>query len=282
MKKECYTQEELKNIQKIEVNILSDVILVCEQLNITYFIVAGTAIGTIRHNGFIPWDDDIDIGMTREDYDLFIKSAPDLLPKKYYLQTPYSRDAVCPYTFSKVRLNGTKFIEYRNRTQKMNQGIYIDVFPFDEVPDDEKENKKQFKNVRFWKNLYYYRTTPDIDVPPENIKSKLKAIFRRVFYYCLFFINPQYIIRKADEYSKLYNGKNQSALSSLDYPKRNIMYIKKDELYPLRLHKFEDIDVYIPFKCEEYLTNQYGDYMKLPPENERVGHKPYIIDVGSY
>lgn len=276
-----YTDEELKAIQKLALKVLKTVIATCEQLSIEYFLVAGTALGAIRHNGFIPWDDDIDIGMTREHYIRFLKEAPAILPKGYYIQSPYDKERPCPYSYSKVRLDGTKFVEYCNRNVNMHQGIYIDIFPFDEVPNDERLNKKQFDKLQLLKRLYYIHESPDISYEPVSLKDKIKFLIRRVCHYCLRIIPHDYFINKIEYESTKYNGTNQDALANLDYSKWKKMYTLKTTLYPLGRHKFEDIEANIPGKCDIYLKTQYGDYMKYPPKDQRFGHKPYIVDLGN-
>lgn len=277
-----YTDDELKKIQKLELMILKDVIEVCEKLNLDYFVCGGTALGAVRHNGFIPWDDDIDISLMREDYEIFLKEAPALLPEKYHLQTPYNENEICPYIYSKVRLNDTKFVEYRNRNVKMNQGIYIDIFPMDEIPDDELLNKKQYRQVMRLTNLYVYKTSPDIVSPPKTYKEKAKYIIRRLCHYFTIFIPKKWLIDALKKSLTRYNGTGQSCVGGISVPVRNSSKLAKETLFPLKKHKFEDIYVNIPNDYDSYLKNEYGNYMKYPAPELRFGHKPYYFDFGDY
>ena len=106
-----YKPEELKRVQEIEVEILQEIIRVCEEYKLQYWVAYGTLIGTLRHNGFIPWDDDIDIGMMREDYEKFIEVAPSALKKGYTLQH-FKTDPKTPTYHAKVRKDGTQFVEW--------------------------------------------------------------------------------------------------------------------------------------------------------------------------
>lgn len=111
--------EELKELQKVLLDILKEVKRVCDENNIDYFIIAGTALGAVRHKGFIPWDDDIDIGMTRDNYEKFIKIANTKLSEEFFLQTMETEEET-PFYFAKVRKNKTKFICPRKITQYLN------------------------------------------------------------------------------------------------------------------------------------------------------------------
>lgn len=271
-----YTAEELKKIQQIELETLKVIDLICKELCIEYFLIGGTALGAVRHDGFIPWDDDIDIGMTRINYNRFLKEAPIHLPPQYYLQSPYSDDN-CPYTYAKVRVDNTIFMEYCNRNINMHHGIYVDIFPFDNVPDDEKLNKTQFEGVRWWVRLYTLSHIPDISTEPANIMSKIKYIYRRFLYYILQLLPHQYVLRKCESEAMRYNNIETSAMSCLYFPVRKTEYIRKSDLYPLKKHKYEDSEFNIPQNEDQYLKNHYGDYMKLPSPDKRYGHKPYKI-----
>ena len=276
-----YSADELDMIQKLELKILKEIIRICKKENIEYFLIGGSALGAIRHGGFIPWDDDIDVGMTRENYDNFLRVAEQYLGEEFYLQSP-SSDRRSPYSYSKLMLKGTLFLEYAQRNLKTQSGIYVDIFPFDEVPDNESENERQFKAVQFYKKLYVMRMLPTVSKAPENLIQGLKAILRRCIHYSLKLIPKSLILKKIDQFSRLYNGTNQSAFACLDFPVRNVEYVLKTTLYPLVEHKFEEIIILLPGDFHQYLTTHYGEYMKLPPLEERVGHRPYLIDLGTY
>lgn len=274
-----YTDEELKKIQKLELDCLEAIISVCEKINVEYFLIGGTTLGAVRHGGFIPWDDDIDIGMTRKNYDKFLLEADKYLPSKYHLQTP-KKSEKCPYFYSKVRIDGTEFVEYCNHKVDMHQGVYVDIFPFDEVPDDELENIKQFNNIQKLMRRFSLRQSPDISSEPITKRDKLKANLRRIIHFmCKWQSYNKLILKLENEFIK-YNGTGQSSVACLNYPIRKTEYIKLDDLYPLRDYKFENIVAKIPNNYDRYLKTHYGNYMQLPPENKRFGHKPYKVFLG--
>ena len=118
----------MNEIQKIELGMLLDVDRVCRQLGVNYFIVGGTLLGAVRHKGFIPWDDDIDIGMLRADYEIFVQKAQELLPAGSFLQTRLT-DTELPCCYAKVRRDDTTFIETSTKDLNIHHGIYVDIFP---------------------------------------------------------------------------------------------------------------------------------------------------------
>src|SRR5690554_4763759 len=130
----------IQEIQKIQLGILKEVNDICKKHNILYSLYGGTLLGAVRHSGFIPWDDDIDIAMLRSDYEKFLKVAPNELSKEYFLQT-YNTDKKCIFPFAKIRKNGTLFIENGSKGIKMHQGIFIDIFPLDNVDTKGIKNK---------------------------------------------------------------------------------------------------------------------------------------------
>lgn len=274
-----YSDEELQIIQEIELKILDEIVDICEKNNIEYFLIGGTCLGAVRHNGFIPWDDDIDIGMTRQNYNKFITIAKRSLSNKYILQTP--DDSTCPYYFTKVRRAGTKFVEYCNRKIKMPQGIYVDIFPFDEVPNDDAIAYKQWKKLQKQIKILVYRQSPSWNVKPSNFKLICKSIARKFIHIALKIIPYRLLKRQLDTGFTQYNGTNQDAIACLNFPKFKTEYIRKSDLYPLKKHIFNEKEYYIPNEVDKYLKTHYGNYMELPPIEQRFGHKPFLIDLGN-
>ena len=277
---EQYSNQELEKVQKLELNALKVVDQICKELGIEYFAIGGTALGAIRHGGYIPWDDDIDIGMLRADYEKFVKEACGLIPEGYTLQTPYV-GTTCPYPYSKLKVDGTEYVEYSTRNLKVHQGVYVDIFPFDEFSDDDEPGQRIYNKIRFLVRLFTFRQKPDVTYQPAGIIQHMKAVMRRVVHYGTKMIPYHVLLNAIDRNMKKFNNGHQKGIGSYLIPKYKAEYIEKERFYPLKQVKFEDMVVGVASDYHTYLTRHYGDYMVLPPESERVGHKPYRINLGN-
>ena len=173
--KRTYTKEELQALHRELYDILRETIRVCEEHDIRYFLIGGTAIGALYDQAILPWDDDIDIGMTRDQYNRFLEVAPTALGQQYFLSY-YETDPKTPYYFAKVRKNGTLFKEETFSEIAMHQGIFIDVFPFDKIPDNALLQKAHRGVVNFLKCcllgteiwMWKYFGTPKVEHPSNR------------------------------------------------------------------------------------------------------------------
>lgn len=271
---EIYTKEELIKIQEVEIKNLKVFIDVCEKLNLEYVVYGGTLLGTVKYKKMIPWDDDIDVALPRKDYMKFVNEAPKILPEGYCLQTPYN-EKKSPFSYTKLRRNGTVFIEEFYNKLDIEKGIYIDIYPIDNIPDDEKLRKKQFTKVKFWILLYYFRQCLRVKFP-----FPIKKIFKYIIYICLYFslrLLPQnFYIKKIDKNMSRYNTIETKRKACLFSPNYDNIYI---DFYPLKKKKFGNIDVMIPNCYDDHLKKRYGDYEKDLPADKRIGHIPYEIKV---
>ena len=127
---------QLAKVHLVQLEIANEVKKICENYKIKYFLIAGTLLGAVRHRGFIPWDDDLDMGMLRKDYIKFLKIARKELDDKYYLES-WKVASGYGLPFTKIRMNGTKYIERNSKDVNCHLGIFIDIFPFDNVPDNK-------------------------------------------------------------------------------------------------------------------------------------------------
>lgn len=271
-----YHPKDLKRVQEIELDILKEIIRVCEENGLTYFTVGGTTLGAVRHNGFIPWDDDIDIGFLREDYDRFIEIAPQKLKKGYTLQH-FTTDKNMPGYFAKVRRDGTLFVEKNSRHLKIHHGVFVDIMPYDHIPEKLKDLNWYKRCIRFWHQLYLCKTLWE---PWARVENKLvrvtTTIIRSTIHIMLLCIPKAYLYKKLDNAHRRYNCIGSEMVSSRGL---NSFECLKVDLIPPRTHAFESIDVAIPNNTDKVLKIQYGDYMKMPPEEKRFNHAPYILKI---
>lgn len=242
----------------------------CEKNNLRYYVVGGTALGAIRHKGFIPWDDDIDVGMPRADYEKFqelVRTAD--IGTRYKVEFPSEKkDFVYPY--GKVYDTSTTLIEHTR--YKTKRGIFIDVFPLDGLGNDKDEAISNFEAIDRKYNLL---ATEVCALRKERGWYKNLAI---IIARCIppFILSARKLIRQIEELSKK-NSFDESVYAANavgNWHKKEIM--RREWFGKPTLYDFETIKVYGPENYHEYLTQLYGDYMKLPPKEKQVSHHDYM------
>ena len=277
-----YEKEVLNRLHHVQLEILKDFSVVCQKHSLPYFAIYGTAIGAVRHGGFIPWDDDIDVGMLREDYNRFCKIFEQELGHKYKLLTP-EMDGRYACTVTHIQKRGTKFISQVSQNLKCEQCIFMDVFPFDCVAEDIKEQKKQAQKANFLGRLLFLAGTPYPYIPYQGWKKELAGFFYNIAHYgCkMFHITPKKIYKKYVQVATSYNGKGENKyVTSFEYTGCLKDKVRKEALFPLKLVRFEDTEIYLPANNHEFLSKVYGNYMKIPPKDKQINHMPYVLDFG--
>ncbi|MDQ0359786.1 LicD family protein [Breznakia pachnodae] len=278
-----YEDNTLKKLQEIELSILNDFSKICDENNLDYFLVGGSAIGVLRHKGFIPWDDDIDVGMSRKDYDKFLAIAKDQYSDRYTIVNNQER-ADFPLMNTRWGLNGTQFVPEDFKNVKGDFGIFLDIFCFDNIPDDDKEMRKQGTWAWFWGKLLVVSGVPKPVLYVYGIKAKI-VLFVYFFAHRIFKIlhlKPRLFYNKASKHMLKYKDVETKRMAYMFDPSRFTSIVNKADIYPTQKRKFENIEVRVPHKVEEYLATRYGDYMQLPPEDKRHNHPPYILDFGEF
>lgn len=270
----------LQDIQKEEIKILSIVIEIFKKYNLRYYAIGGTCIGAVRHHGFIPWDDDIDIAMPRKDFEFFKRIAPDILPEKLELKC---NDKYRGYSYFQLRVHNTDtaFVEsYIIDNADMYTGIYIEIMPMDGIP----LNPNVLRNKMMMRQLYMLGNWA-LRAKWKDIK---KASAKAKLVYLLFF--PLRQIIPFDMFSKKidklflecdFDESERILFSWRRKPEGHYQIIFPRRLFELAIEvPFENISISIPAGYKEYLSRDFGDYMKLPPEEERVsGHDMAFIDL---
>ena len=265
-----YDDKTLKKLHDVELEILDEIARICKKHNIKYSLFAGTMLGAVRHAGFIPWDDDIDIGMLRSDYEKFIKIAHEELDSKFYLDCfEYNEDY--HLAFAKVKKNGTIFDEEASHHLDNHKGIFVDIFPIDNVYDNIK---------RSYVNAILIKTI----IQTIYVKKKmygLKECRHKILSGFLMIFSHRFLMKlekKICMSNKNDNSKYVACFLGV-YPFKNEVNLRSDFL-PFKDIKFENKKYSIINNTDKYLTGVYGDYMKLPPKEKRINHMPLRIDFG--
>lgn len=266
-------QKILRSLQLHELEILKTVRDICERNNIKYYLNGGTLLGAVRHKGFIPWDDDIDIAMPYADFVHFSKIAVEEFPESLFLQNSET-DKNFWWPFAKVRLNGTTMGTEDELACDMHNGIWLDIFPlvyFDSVQEYKKLAKVVFL-CNFLQKENYFRA----NIKSENTKySTVNKLFLSILYMIPEKIRIRLHKRMLKYVFKKRKGKYVTELWTV------LSNIEPAEIYegePQTL-EFEGEMYKVPPKYKENLTLTYGDYMQLPPEDKRcTQHGNLIID----
>lgn len=273
-----YSKQTLKKLQSVELDILKEFDEVCTKNKIDYFLVGGSAIGAIRHGGFIPWDDDIDVGMSRDGYDKMLKIFESKYKDKYSIM---NNDHNSKFPLMNTRL-GLRNTEYKTEDLKDipgEFGIFLDIFCFDNIPDDEKLMKKQGTKAWFYGKLLVLSGVKKPVLYCYGIKKKILQFIFLIAHYILkiLHLNSRHFYKKAYRYAIMYKNDNTKRFAYMFDPSRFTSIITKSDVYPLKRAKFENITVNVPNKIEKYLKTRYGDYMTLPPKDKRHTHPPYSL-----
>ena len=275
---EYYTRNQLQLLQKIEIENLQIFIDVCNQLELEYFLYGGTLLGAEKYKGMIPWDDDIDVAMPRDSYIKFIEKAEAVLPKCCYLQSPYNCPKT-PFPYTKLRRRGTVYLEKEFKDLGLETGIYIDIYPVDRIPDNDKLYHKQFKKVHRWILMYVLRQARLYKKPDLHRFGFLRRSVKFVLHNILRLFPQSFYIKKLDHCMKKYNGITTKRYAAMNSPNINNIYLN---LYPFQKGTFEGMDVVLPGDHITHLKMRYGDMDKVLPEEKRYGHIPYRLDFGEY
>ena len=263
----------LRDLQLAEFEILKEVVKICNHYKLQYFLCAGTLLGAVRHKGFIPWDDDIDIAMPIEDFNKFNLIAQNELGDKYFVQNYMTERNYCD-CYTKVRKNDSTLLDEYHDSYNINHGLWIDIFPLISI---------NIKYLAVYKKILSLSNFIQAKNKIEANKEEFKKILSLPGYYAvkLFGILPikirQYLHKKILDIV-FYSSKTSENCT--------IVWSNITTIYPKTIFQkyilinFESENFFVPYKYKEFLTIQYGDYLQLPPIEKRKGHaKKMIIDL---
>lgn len=274
-----YPDETLRRLQLVELDMLRAIDGVCRELGISYWLDSGTCIGAVRHGGFIPWDDDIDLGMPLEDYRRFLREAPRALPKGLSLHTCDNTPNL-PVLWAKVFLDGTRFCSARDLEAGLVQGIFIDVFPYVNVDERPEVARRQHKRLALCQNLSYLNVFAHPATYQYARSARLAALACEVAHMTIARpFTPSRMARRAEGIMEVERP------GALWRPAFAFASLKEDlpgeALLPVRPIEFEGETFMGPADPDRYLRVLYGDgYMQLPPKEKRHAHTPEVLDFG--
>ena len=278
-----YEPEQLKHLQKLEMEILTDFKRICDENNLIYFGYAGTGIGARRHKGYIPWDDDIDISMPRKDYERFMELVTEQMGDKYEVLNTET-DINYPLATTRLVLKGTKFREYSMKDVDCNWGIFLDLYALDNAADGKLAYWWQMWTAWFWGKLLILRSIPRPYLYVHGLTAKLVTAACVAGHYIMeqLGISKEWLYMKMEKANRRYENVRTGRIAYFCDPLPYTNTFSVDDIYPLRELPYEDTTLPFPNHLEELLTKMYGDYMTPPPVEKRKTHFPYELDFGPY
>lgn len=269
-------KELLRRVQLTQLEIAKEIRRVCEENDIHYFLACGTFLGAVRHQGFIPWDDDMDIGMTRSDYEKFCRIAPKKLKPEYCLQNWYT-DPNYALPFGKVVKRNTLYLESKKTRRLQENGFYVDIFPYDFVPEDEGQRLAYAGELL---NIYRVKLMKSRYQPwMEEDRILWKKRIGYLYY------QMQSLFTSQEDLARSYDNLATSVLDSTLMVEQSAL--PKPYYFPGKIftefadYSFEGETFRGLKDYDTYLKVLYNDYMQLPPEDQRENrHQIVQIDFG--
>lgn len=259
LKKLHLTNKQLRMLQDELLILLKEFDRICKKHNIPYFLHAGTLLGAVRHQGFIPWDDDIDVSMLREDYNRFREVVKEELDTSKYFYQSQETDEHYNWVFARLRLQNTVYKRVGQEHLKYHDGIFMDIFPLDDISENKIKQNLTLNLCKVCKKALW---------APIGVKYG-KNIIHKLVFKALSLIPRNLIIRAYEFLAIHFNRKETSLIAS-----HNVYsVVLKKEWYEKSVElEFEGFKFKAPHKYHNFLEVLYGDYMKLPPKEERMGH----------
>ena len=278
-----YDPAVLRKLQLAQCTILEDFIKICEDNDLRYFIFAGCSIGVERHHGFIPWDDDIDIGMLRADYDKFLEIAKRDWTDKYRV-LDINIDPDFPFYNAEFIRKGTKNLPVIFKDSKVDMGIDVAIYPFDNVADNRFIRFMQCSGAFIWHKIRILKEFRSPVIFADGVKRKFIEAVCRVIHRILVTVKfpAKFINKRYMRWATMCNKMKTKGVTCFFATKPLNDYIELKDLYPPVKKPFEYLTVCVPGNNHLHLTRKFGDYMQIPPESKRKNHVPYVLEFGPF
>ncbi len=246
--------DETKQVQARLLEILKVIDTVCREHHLTYYLLAGTMLGAVRHGGFIPWDDDADIGMPRKDYDTLVAHADEWLPQGYEMVSGGKTEGY-PYHFARIQDANSTYMMHR--AYNFVGGLPVDVFPLDGmVGPSLKRSWHYFRYRKWWKMLYFLHTDPYKH--GKGLRSSVALLLRRLF-------KPCEVHKKMDDIRRQWDCETSPLWADHDYKPNKGIQPKENYGTPVPV-QFEGCTLMGVARPDAYLRHLYGNYMEIPTE----------------
>ena len=260
----------LRKLQLTQLEILKVIDKICCENEIPYSLYAGTLLGAVRHKGFIPWDDDLDICMSRENYNKFIRVWEKIKPEGYILQNK-ENSRNFSQSFTKIRKQHTTFLQYESEKEQYHTGVFVDIFPIDRIPN----GKIQAAKYKFYCILYQLYTREFVPPNAGKITKLVSSFFLKIVAENKRMKCRERLLKKIIK----YNSNQELNTVGIETVASLRKLFPKDMLDSYTTLKFEDGHFMCFSDWDEHLRCKFGNYMKLPPESEREWkHHPIILD----
>lgn len=264
MPKELTIQE----IQAVSLEILKAVTDVCEELNLRYALIYGTLIGAVRHHGYIPWDDDVDIMMPRPDYDkLLVYLTSHKLPNL----TLFNRQTCPEYPYMISRVSDDRYILEMENEESVGMGVFIDIYPYDGLGKTKEEAVGFGLKGDRLSSLCYQATRKHFAI--ETTTSTVRKIIKYPVFLVSKLIGKEFFQNKLEKLARVKDYESSEYIGCIIW----LSWGEKD-IFPRKwfdetiMMKFDKYEFRVPKHYDEVLRHEYGDYMQLPPEKDRIGH----------
>lgn len=278
-------ETELREVQLACYDVLKAFKKVCEKKNLRYYLAFGTLLGSIRHSGFIPWDDDIDVWMPRPDMEEFLNSCQEDMKPYVINYFTIDNNASMKYR-SQPCIENHEFrrVGFRLGNNVVPGYVWIDIMPLDGMPENENQQKKQNRCFRWWYMILGFARSSVVGAFNPVSKRGLKKFGMKLNEKINIgrFLNIEKCLAKFDEKRKRYSFDNSDYCTGTTTSYTDRALFPKEWFVGNRKHQYEDEEFSIPLETEKILHQLYGDFMKTPPEEMRKGSHFHILNYEEY